>query len=178
MQQVAITSPLLLRCIKECCEDVSNMGLKVPSHIDWYSMNSIRRAGQANSQRNVIRLSTYIVNDTEKQIKSTIYHELAHLIVGCQEGHGYKWKKTAQIITGYTGIPITRCYNMTDRGGMRAAYKSQVKYVFRCKDCGLIVERTKKTKFVREYNQLTSSGKPIWRCAKCGGQFELIKGGE
>lgn len=56
--------------------------------------NSVVRFGLCNPLINTIFLSRYLVHlNNEMEVKDTIYHELAHAIVGCEEDHNEKWKK-------------------------------------------------------------------------------------
>ena len=68
---------------------------------DW--MNSKRAIGQCRQIRGRdygwIRLSKHMIPAlTEKQVKNTILHEIAHALVGVHHGHNYVWQRKAMEI--------------------------------------------------------------------------------
>ena len=69
--------------------------------------NAKRRFGYCYSLRKTISLSRPITElNTEKEVRNTILHEIAHALVGCEHGHDIIWKTKALEI-GCTG---DRCY--------------------------------------------------------------------
>jgi predicted SprT family Zn-dependent metalloprotease len=55
------------------------------------------RFGQCRPAQRLIRMSKVLVTfNTEEQCKDTILHEIAHALVGTENGHNHIWKHCAQ----------------------------------------------------------------------------------
>lgn len=106
-----------------------------------------RRFGCCKFRSKTITLSVYLteLND-EQRVKNTILHEIAHALVGSDNGHNYIWQRKAIEI----GCDGNRCYNSLE------VEKPKGNYSASCPNC--------KTSFVRfrkpKYNQ---------SCGKCSG---------
>ena len=112
--------------------------------------------------------SKYILDfDNIEWITNVIYHELSHAIDYYNNVHHNKtWKLIAMKINKECGCNITM---RVPREVMDYLGKTN-KYIFKCKGCGTIVTRQKKSKFTENYD--------LYRCGKCGSEFEQIKGDE
>ena len=112
-------------------------------------------AGMCYHQTKVIRLSRFFIEgNSEKQIKDTILHEIAHALVGPFHGHNYVWRAKAKSI----GCDGKRCYDSSVK-------MPNGKWVGRC-DCK-IHYRHRKPKYVAFKFQ----------CKKCNALFLFRKEG-
>lgn len=119
-------------------------------------------------QRNFrIEISTVLAEASDKVLKQVILHELLHTCTGCFN-HGKKWKKLAEQANYTYGYRIQRLsapeelgMAAMEREGQRPAYK----YRIRCKKCGTVSYRMRKSKVVEKPRK--------YRCAKCGGALEV-----
>lgn len=96
-----------------------------------------KRFGCCNFSTKTISLSTDMVFlNSEDAVKETILHEIAHALCGHHAGHGEIWKETVMRIGG---VP-NRCYDSNSINSPLMQYSGE------CKQCGMIVQRTKKAK--------------------------------
>lgn len=81
-----------------------NSIIPIPLSHNLCFMNSKRAAGICiSAPANVIAIAREYMNSdqvTEYDIYNTLLHELAHAIVGCDQGHNEFWKKTFIILGG------------------------------------------------------------------------------
>ena len=106
---------------------------------------------------------TLLQDDVDDQAtKNTIAHELLHTVDGCMN-HGRYWHKLARLVNERCpGYQIQARTTAEDKG-----IEIEYRYEFRCKSCGAIAGRLKKSRFVEHYER--------YICARCGGKFERIK---
>lgn len=98
---------------------------------------SKRRFGLCSYTKKEISLSSLLVSlNKEEQVRDTILHEIAHAIVGFDNGHNHIWKQKAMEI-GCTG---ERCYNPVNVNRVRGNYEAL------CKSCGHVHIKYKKPK--------------------------------
>jgi len=60
--------------------------------------HAMKRLGQTNYNKKIITISKHLLRGpscTEKKIKNTVLHEIAHALVGAGNGHNKKWKGMA-----------------------------------------------------------------------------------
>jgi predicted SprT family Zn-dependent metalloprotease len=82
----------------EFCITQTRLLFKTWNLTDWTIKfdKCCQRAGLCNSTDKVISYSRkFIKNSTEAQILNVIRHEVAHAIVGAQQGHNEVWQVTA-----------------------------------------------------------------------------------
>lgn len=170
-----ITNQHILTLIQECVKNTKAMGFSVPRNLRFLECKATRRAGLACYRDVTIVLSTFLYKETDTAIKSTIYHEIGHIVAGSLAGHGPLWQKVVNKMSKTTGIKITRCYSNADMPIHAQEVQTLWKYNFRCKGCGSQLHYLRKTDFVKTYNHTMSNGKPRWTCTRCGGTFELVK---
>ena len=93
----------------------------------------------------------------EAQAMDTLYHEVAHALVGHAAGHGPEWKAMCVKL----GAKPERLASLTS--DERAVLSEQItaKWTVGCQDCGMSGQR----------HRLTQQTKVNGRCAKCGGQI-------
>jgi predicted SprT family Zn-dependent metalloprotease len=87
--------------------------------------NAVRRRGQTNYDKKEISLSIPItVNNPIEQVRNTILHEVAHVLVGQGHGHDNVWR-TKAVEIGCTGETCTTILNRVPRV-----------YALKCNHCG------------------------------------------
>lgn len=120
--------------------------------------NAKRRFGHCDYGKKKITISKALTElNNEEEVKDTILHEIAHaLTLGTSSGHDKIWKEKCIEI----GAEPTMYYSKEVKG-------TEARFVFKCKGCGLEIERHKASKFVTRYQNYT--------CGSCGGRFERIK---
>ena len=93
-------------------------------------------------------------------------HELIHCLPYCNN-HGLEFNKYAKLINAKCGYDISRTGNKKqDFENSNLEYNEKVNYKYKiiCKGCNQEFYRQRLSKnFLRKY-----------RCAKCGGRFEII----
>lgn len=110
-----------------------------------------------------------LMDDVElKSLEDTVLHELLHTCEGCLN-HGPKWKMYAAKVNRTYGYNIKRCTSSQEKGIVPdpVVAREDMKYLVRCKSCGRLVGRQRKTHFVEHCE--------CWRCGVCGGNFERIR---
>lgn len=140
----------------------------------------------------ILKLSKHMFNEPEKAIKNTIYHELCHLVAmeddinrgyiyydeydrswkrkrGTQlAGHGPRWQTIADKVSKAIGDTIQRTDDYIKHTGVGDKAQERTKWTFVCPSCGTTMNYQRKTKFVKEYNQVNpATGDPRWWCARC-----------
>lgn len=111
-----------------------------------------------------IEISGYMLNYPDKEIITTMVHELLHCFRDSR-GHKGNWKWRANTLKEITGLNICRCRtieneNLNDLKHIKPVIQC------RCKRCGYIIERTSNCKFTRHPDLYTHR--------HCGGHFERI----
>ena len=112
-----------------------------------------------------IEISPWVMELENNIIKNTIMHELIHCIPYCNN-HGSEFKKYANIINTNYGYEISRVGNKKkdfEKSNVEFNEKDNYKYKIICKGC--------KQKFFRK--RLDRNFTRKYRCAKCGGRFEV-----
>ena len=113
-----------------------------------------------------IEISKWVLELDDNIIKNTIMHELIHCIPYCNN-HGVEFKKYANIINSNFGYDIYRVGDKKkDFEHSNVEYNETIKYNYKviCKGC--------KQEFYRQ--RLNKNFTRKYRCAKCGGRFEVI----
>jgi len=130
-----------------------------------------QRFGQCDYVNHVISLShrLTLIND-EAQVEDTIRHEIAHALAGPKAGHKQAWKEMAVLC----GARPHRCAESSAKTLPRNK-RLPVKFMLRCKRCGLMFVRKRHTAATR----LLMAGQPvkIWhqQCGKYFGQLEFVR---
>lgn len=109
-----------------------------------------------------IRITTYLQEATEQNIRETIAHELCHTCPG--DGHGKEWKHWASILNHTYGYSISRVASESECATIPKPPKV---HIVRCTHCGLEYTRSR-------HSNLTLHPEN-YRCGKCHGKLELIK---
>lgn len=91
--------------------------------------NRKKSLGLCDQSIKTIYLSTIFTSQLpENIVRNTILHEIAHALVGCENGHNHIWKRKALEI-GCTG---DRCADLSSEG---IKITMQSKYKATCKHC-------------------------------------------
>lgn len=97
---------------------------------------------------------------------NTVVHELIHSAPGCMK-HTGEWKEYAEKFNAYyPGFNIKRCTSAEEKGMESRRKEPDYKYIFVCEDCGQVIKRQRRSKFVEHSEN--------FRCGKCGGKFHQI----
>lgn len=152
---------------KECVGIMKQIGYPM-REVDWRTTSRKNSSwfGMAYKKYNLIVLNHELIHEDETVVKNTILHELAHL-VSPVKGHGACWQAICDRIRDYTGQVITRTSSFSKHAAVQAVHESSIKYEFVCPECGCRVRLKRKSRFVDEYDQLSSNGTPRWWCARC-----------
>ena len=112
-----------------------------------------------------IEISKWVLELEENIIKNTIMHELIHCIPFCNN-HGTEFKKYANLINSYYGYNISRVGDKKkdfEKSNIEFEKIEKYNYKIICKGC--------KQEFYRQ--RLIKNFTKRFRCAKCGGLFEI-----
>lgn len=169
-----ITDQHVLDLITECKNICAGLNYSLPGNLKFLQCKAFRRAGLACHADKTIVLSSFLFKESDNAIKTTILHEMGHIIAGPGVKHGPGWQKIVRKINASTGLHITRCYSDEDMPIHATAVAKSYKYTFQCRGCGLQLKYTRRSRFVDTYDEILYSGKPRWTCSHCGGTFAKI----
>ena len=116
--------------------------------------------------KHYIEISPWVMELDNMIIKNTIMHELIHCIPYCNN-HSLEFKKYAKLINNAYGYNISRLGNKQkdfEKSNIEFKEKENYKYKIICKGCN--------QEFYRK--RLNRYFKLKYRCAKCGGRFEIF----
>ena len=112
-----------------------------------------------------IEISSWVMELEDSIIKNTIMHELIHCMPYCNN-HGIEFKKYANLINANYGYDVSRVGNKKqDYENSNLEYNEEINYKYKviCKGCNQEFYRQRLNRnFTRKY-----------RCANCGGRFEI-----
>lgn len=155
--------------LAKAIEEVKEQGIK-PGNIDptLYVSNAAKEFGRCtrNATNFEIRISKYIMNNTEEDLMQTLVHEVLHSVAGCMN-HGAQWKKVADIMNKAKGYDISRLTSISAANLTSEHQAVLTKYVVVCVDCRNELYRQRKSKLIN-YPEL-------YTCGACGGELERIK---
>ena len=112
----------------------------------WTATTNRRKSsfGLCDYRKRQIQLSTILTpNCTEEAIMNTIFHEVAHAIIGSGHGHDRVWKSKCLELGG-NGLRCGGSDNYID--GDREFLNKSSKYTLECPVCGNTVPRSRKLK--------------------------------
>ena len=150
----------LMKLANECISELDAIDIKYSKNIKWeINTRAKKRWGLCSKKPDgsyVISISSRLLDDNldDDSAKDT-------------KGHGPEWKRLADKINKAYGYNIKRCSSDEEKGveTIETAPKI-IKHKFRCKKCGQIIERTRESKFTKNYKG--------YRCTICYGDFEKI----
>jgi hypothetical protein len=109
-----------------------------------------------------IEISEFMLDADPQHIKNTLAHEVLHTCRGCQN-HGKKWKIYAGEMNRAYGYKITTTSSYDKMGLDKPEKKINYRYMVKCRSCGKIIYRQKKSKLITHTD--------YYRCT-CGGSLE------
>ena len=136
---------------------------------NYKTINKIRRRKIIKYEKfnkHHIEISKWVMELEDDIIKNTLMHELIHCIPYCNN-HGTEFKKYAELLNTNYGYDISRLGDKKkDFEKSNIEYKETKNYKYKviCKSC--------KQEFYRQ--RLNRNFTRKYRCAKCGGRFEII----
>lgn len=158
------------RLLEIVSSEAQTAGVPISEKIDPHirvNTRAKRRFGQCKKTGRgfVIELSSVLLDAPESSARQTIAHELIHTCRGCFN-HGDGFNRYAALMNHRFGYNISRTNSPEEMGVERA--DEDAKYILRCKGCGNMIYRMKKTSLLSQLDSI--------RCSDCSGRFELIKG--
>lgn len=160
------------RLINECKQELD--ALHIPYDKDAvFSINTRAKSrwGQCKKKPGEpcsINISSRLLDDdvTDEAAKTTILHELLH---SCPDGgsHTGAWKRYATLVNHAYGYDIKRCTSYEEKGIVPVEKGIHYKYVYKCKKCGQMIYRQRKSNFTKHHKR--------YRCRLCGEKFKRIK---
>lgn len=159
----------LMMLAYECMEKLDAIGIEYAETISWQvNTRAKKRWGQCKKNPNgtyIISISSRLLADdvADDGAINTIIHELLHSVKGCMN-HKAEWKYQAEKVNRAYGINIKRCSSADEKGvEPLESVPKEIKYQFRCKDCGKVYTRTRASRFTKNWQN--------YRCGHCGGKF-------
>ncbi len=151
----------------ECIKEIVALGIK-PGAISDVLINSRAKTrwGQCKAKSDgtfEIQISERLLKDdrvSDDSCKETIIHEILHTCEGCMK-HTGKWKIFAERTNAAYGYNIKRTTSSSEKG-IEEHISSGImpKYMFTCRNCGIVIYRKRESKFTRNYRR--------YCCARCG----------
>ena len=180
----------VLKLIDECISIYQDAGYDIADFQLRWPLSFIQSTGSVNTFGNCsypkyegattyITLNSYMFEESDEAIKSTILHELAHYVNNCDQldhniiyfnlnghllgnrnkydkslhgPHGRAWKYIANVISNKTGIDINRTDSYDLHTNVGKAAEEKYKYIVTCQNCGNTMKYMKKTDFVKNPN--------------------------
>lgn len=163
--------------ITNCLRSMKEWGLEVKGEIRW-SMKKMDSFGVTTnvSGEQFIRivLNQGLATQSKKVIEDTVYHELAHAVVGIKKGHGDAWKKVINTIRSHTGLPLQVNGEIGDV--TNDFWFTGYKYVLRCEKCGQMIGFNTKNELVKnpgEWDEQHNCRR--FSHTACGGAWVRVK---
>ncbi len=163
----------LKRSLHECEMICRHAGIKTGKITDIRVNPLLRSAwGRCITDRitgtHKIEINEVLLDDSvpDLSLKRTIIHELCHSV---KDGHGHKkgWREAADRLEKVYGLQLSPSNSAEDLlVPSSLTHVPAVRYVFRCADCGLVIERSRRSKFVDNPEK--------YRCGNCGGTFDFL----
>ena len=170
---LTIQNERLKRSLYECELICRHAGIKTGKITDIRVNPLLKSAwGRCITDRiagtHAIEINEALLNDSvpDLSLKRTIIHELCHTV---KDGHGHKkgWRDAADRLKKVYGLQLSPANSAEDLFVPNALSRDPViRYVFRCTDCGMVIERCRRSKFVDNPEK--------YRCGNCGGTFEQL----
>lgn len=167
----------LIKIGNECIEDLKAIGYEFPKPIKFVQSNRMKRTwGLCSTCKNwsytQVKIATFLLQDDvpEKQLRQTVYHELAHAIDNNENGHVGRWKRIADMISDCYNMDIQQyCTNEEVKVLKSTEMYSSMrnKYTVKCCKCGVKCERMG-YRAPKWYSQVER-----YKC-KCGGELKRV----
>lgn len=131
---------------RECIRDLEAINYEFPKRIRFIASGRMKKTWGTcttylSRDYTDIKIATFLLQDDveEKQLRQTIYHELAHAIDNNEHGHDREWKMIADDISDCYNMDIQRYCTKEEITSLKSTemYKDlRKKYVCRCNSCG------------------------------------------
>ncbi len=168
-----ILNERLKRSLHECEMICKHAGIKT-GKISEIKVNPLLKSAwgrcitDINAGTHKIEINEALLDDSvpDLSLKRTIIHELCHTV---KDGHGHKkgWREAAERLKKVYGLQLSPANSAEDLSIPEALIQEPtIRYVFRCADCGLVIERSRRSNFVKDPEG--------YRCGNCGGTFEQL----
>lgn len=169
---------LLVELKDECEKMITDLGMVVPTNIDYILKKSnSRRLGQCSKRYsyggykyiieiNETYMKAYVDNNMIEPIKKVLLHEICHTMPNGMS-HGVAWKSYIHKINMAYGYDIKRLAqndNITDDVYNR---QSKIKYIITCDTCGNKTNYQRKPKYLDVINT-------VGMCTKCNGRHFTV----
>lgn len=161
----------LIELANECMAELDAIDIEYAKNIIWQvNTRAKRRWGLCKHNPDgtyTISISSRLLADNVDNdgAKNTIIHELLHSVKGCMN-HKAEWKYQADKVNRAYGYNIKRCSSSEEKGVERIEIPREIKYQFKCKECGKVYSRTRASRFTKNWER--------YRCGVCGGEFTKI----
>lgn len=162
----------LIELANVCMLELDEIGIEYAEVIHWeVNTRAKKRWGLCTHNLNgsyTISISSRLLADdvAVDGAINTIIHELLHTVQGCMN-HGENWKREANKVNRAYGYNIKRGSTAEEKGVEPIEdMPKAIKYQFKCKECGVIYNRTRASKFTKNWQN--------YRCGYCKGKFEKI----
>ena len=169
----AILNERLKQSLHECELICMHAGIKTGKITDIRVNPLLRSAwGRCITDRiagtHVIEINEALLDNSvpDLSLKKTIIHELCHTV---KDGHGHKkgWREAADRLKKVYGLQLSPANTAEELCVPNALSRDPViRYVFRCTDCGMVIELSRRSKFVDNPER--------FRCGNCGGTLDLL----
>ena len=117
-----------------------------------------------------IEVKEELLETTEKDIITTLIHEILHTCDNCQN-HGPQWKAYAGRVNQKYGLNIKRATSSEEKGLVKDI--TNYKYAIRCEKCGKMIYKNRLSnsiKYPNQYHHIKND-----EGLNCGGCFERVK---
>ena len=169
----SILNERLERSLHECEMICSHAGIKT-GKITEIRVNPLLKSawGRCITDRvngtHRIEINKALLDDSvpDLSLKRTIIHELCHTV---KDGHGHMkgWREAADRLKKVYELQLSPANSAEDLAVPSSLFQTpEIRYVFRCSDCGLILQRSRRSKFVENPER--------YRCGNCGGVLEQL----
>ena len=169
----SILNERLKQSLRECEMICRHAGIKTGKITDIRVNPLLRSAwGRCITDRiagtHIIEINEALLDDSvpDLSLKRTIIHELCHSV---KDGHGHKrgWLEAANRLKQVYGLQLSPANSAEELFvPNKLSQNPVIRYVFRCTDCGMVIERCRRSKFVDNPEK--------YRCGNCGGTFEQL----
>ena len=169
----SILNERLKQSLHECEMICRHAGIKTGKITDIRVNPLLRSAwGRCITDRiagtHIIEINEVLLDDSvpDLSLKRTIIHELCHTV---KDGHGHKrgWLEAAHRLKQVYGLQLSPANSAEELFvPNKLSQNPVIRYVFRCTDCGMVIERCRRSKFVDNPEK--------YRCGNCGGTFEQL----
>ena len=120
-----------------------------------------------------IEISEFMLEAEPGHIKNILAHEVLHTCRGCQN-HGKKWKKFSEAMNEKYGYKITTTSTYEKMGLEQPEQQKKYKYMIRCRSCGKIIYRQRKSRLITHTNHYRCTCGGFLECQCSGNQEETI----